>query len=75
MTAPRQIKRKINGNVRSVIETPEGYADHAFDCYRYADAALYWLKVDLDKYCDDLDEGDIFAQEPQERKVRDVIRI
>ena len=73
MSSPRAIRRKFNGQMRTIIEAPDGAADHAFDCARYAAAALYWLKIDLDRHCDDLDGGDIFTK-TEERSVREIIR-
>ena len=72
MAAPRAIRKKFNGNYRQVIEAADGVPDHAFDCSRYADAALYWLKIDLDRHCDELDGGDIFSN-TGERSVREIV--
>jgi phage terminase large subunit GpA-like protein len=57
LIAPKSRHKSINGEWRTVYETTQGVADHAFDCYRYAMAALYWLGTDLDQLADCMEKG------------------
>lgn len=56
LIAPKARHKAVNGEWRTVYETTQGTADHAFDCYRYALAAFYWLGTDIDQHADLLEK-------------------
>jgi phage terminase large subunit GpA-like protein len=60
LIAPKARHKVVNGEWRTIYETTQGTPDHAFDCYRYALAAFYWLGTDINQLADYL-----------EREVRD----
>ncbi|WP_369696395.1 terminase gpA endonuclease subunit [Oligoflexus tunisiensis] len=49
LIAPKTRHKAVNGEWRTVYQTTQGVADHAFDCFRYALAAFYWLGTDIDQ--------------------------
>ncbi|MDQ3235512.1 MAG: phage terminase large subunit family protein, partial [Pseudobdellovibrionaceae bacterium] len=56
LIAPKARHKAVNGEWRTVYETTQGTPDHAFDCYRYALAAFYWLGTDIDQLADMLEK-------------------
>ncbi|HYX35786.1 MAG TPA: terminase gpA endonuclease subunit [Oligoflexus sp.] len=56
LIAPRARHKAVNGEWRTVYETTSGTPDHAFDCYRYALAAFYWLGTDIDQLADTIEK-------------------
>lgn len=56
LIAPKARHKSVNGEWRTVYETTQGTPDHAFDCYRYALAAFYWLGTDIDQLADYLEK-------------------
>jgi phage terminase large subunit GpA-like protein len=55
LIAPKAKHKVVGGEWRTVYETTQGTPDHAFDCYRYALAAFYWLGTDIDQHADMLE--------------------
>jgi phage terminase large subunit GpA-like protein len=49
LIAPKAKHKTVNGEWKTVYQTTQGTPDHAFDAYRYALAAFYWLGTDIDQ--------------------------